>query len=94
MRLSKVLKIILIETFTLLKMLFTAILSVLLMVMARLDLTKACALHARQVADSSNGTTFPIMLPGDDEPSNPATIGYFINHLGINVRNATRSIEW
>ena len=31
---------------------------------------------------------------GSDEPSPPATKGYFINHLCLNVRNATESIEW
>jgi lactoylglutathione lyase len=52
----------------------------------------ACALHAREVASDEN--QYPIALPGDDEPADPATLGYFSNHLCINARNATESIRW
>ncbi|KAK4901727.1 hypothetical protein LTR27_001499 [Elasticomyces elasticus] len=56
----------------------------------------ACG-HLPKRAD--NGTdggevTYPYADPGDDLPSDPATTGYFINHLCINVRNATRTIDW
>lgn len=50
-------------------------------------------LHARQenVTDDSG---FPYVIPGDDTPSDPVSVGNFVNHLGLNVRNATASIEW
>jgi lactoylglutathione lyase len=37
---------------------------------------------------------YPWVVPGDDVPSDPGTKGYFINHLCINARNATASIDW
>lgn len=37
---------------------------------------------------------YPYADPGDNKPSSPATTGYFINRLCINVRNATESINW
>jgi lactoylglutathione lyase len=49
-------------------------------------------LLSRQASDS--GSEYPISIPGDDVPSDPATTGYFINHLCINVRNATKTIDW
>jgi lactoylglutathione lyase len=56
----------------------------------------ACALDTRAItARADNGTvTYPWPELGDDKPSPPATTGYFINHLALNVRNATRSIDW
>lgn len=42
-----------------------------------------------------NGTTtYPYADPGSDERSDPATLGYFSNHLSLNVNNLTRSIEF
>lgn len=37
---------------------------------------------------------YPWTEPGDETPSDLATTAYSINHLGINVRNATESINW
>jgi lactoylglutathione lyase len=37
---------------------------------------------------------YPKLLPGDDKESSPATAGYFINHLCINVGNMTESVNW
>jgi lactoylglutathione lyase len=55
----------------------------------------ACAHGPRDVAASAtDGTTFPQSILGSDDPSDPATTGYFINHLCINVRNATESINF
>jgi len=44
--------------------------------------------------DTAGNSTYPWQEPGDEAPSQPATTGYFINHLCINVRNATESIAW
>lgn len=44
--------------------------------------------------EAREGDEYPISKPGDDTPSNPATKGYFINHLCINARNATETIDW
>jgi lactoylglutathione lyase len=75
-------------------MLLVYLLQTLLVTFYSIRPAQACALHARQVADSTNATTYPIAIPGDDVPSDPATTGYFINHLCINARNATESIRW
>jgi lactoylglutathione lyase len=45
-------------------------------------------------AREGDAVQFPISKPGDDAPSDPATKGYFINHICINARNATESIDW
>lgn len=37
---------------------------------------------------------FPSMHFGNDAPSHPATTGYFINHLSINVKNLTASLDF
>ncbi|KPM35029.1 hypothetical protein AK830_g11543 [Neonectria ditissima] len=43
----------------------------------------------------SNGTLeFPYPELGTDAPSDPATTGYFINHLCLNVRNLTESVNF
>ncbi|SPO06389.1 uncharacterized protein DNG_09078 [Cephalotrichum gorgonifer] len=34
---------------------------------------------------------YPFTEPGSDEPSDPATKGYFMNHISLNVNNLTRS---
>jgi lactoylglutathione lyase len=47
-----------------------------------------CGLHTRQ-ADNSKNIQF-----GSDAPSDPATTGFFMNHLSLNVDNVTRSIEF
>lgn len=50
--------------------------------------------HAKRSTSDTDEITYPYPDPGDDTPSNPATTGYFINHLCINVRNVTESIAW
>lgn len=55
----------------------------------------ACAHGTRDVAVSpSDAGTFPQSIMGSDDPSDPATRGYFINHLCINFKNATKSIDF
>ncbi|KAF4453153.1 Glyoxalase/bleomycin resistance protein/dioxygenase [Fusarium austroafricanum] len=38
--------------------------------------------------------TTPAIVPGSDVPSDPATAGYFVNHVGITVSNVTRSLDF
>ena len=56
----------------------------------------ACGPLPRRAEGTSEQSemTYPYTVPGDDLPSDPATTGYFINHLCINVRNTTESINW
>lgn len=55
----------------------------------------ACAtpaqVHKRQEGEE---VEYPYADMGADTPADPATTSYFINHLSINVRNATESIKW
>lgn len=55
-----------------------------------------CNLHARQADTTSttDASTYPQELPGDDSPSSPITSGNFINHVCLNVRNVTESVNW
>jgi len=56
---------------------------------------RTCGQFPPRVAnDTGAETQYPIPMPGDDKPSDPATTGYFINHLCINARNATESVDW
>lgn len=72
-----------------------SLVSAMLMTSCCLTQTLACGLPVRRAA-ASNGSQveYPWAIPGDDVPSDPATRGYFINHLCINARNATESINW
>lgn len=57
--------------------------------------TTACVpenIARRQNADAA--AQYPAFNFGSDNASDPATKGYFINHLCINVRNATESIDF
>jgi lactoylglutathione lyase len=69
-----------------------------LIALSGLTQTWACGppeLHRRQTGATSGGNiTYPWAEPVDDTPSDPATKGYFINHLSINARNATETIDW
>jgi len=57
--------------------------------------TLACGqLTVRTSNNTGAVSEYPISIAGDDKPSDPATTGYFINHLCINVRNATASVDW
>jgi hypothetical protein len=61
------------------------------------QLISACAdsLLPRQTeSDITRNVTYPISELGADLPSDHSTLGYFINHLCIKVRNATESVEW
>ena len=77
-------------------MLFNVLLPLALLLASQpLTQPQACTLHPRQASPSNNSTiAYPWAQPGDDRPSSPATTGYFINHLCINVRNVTKSIDW
>ncbi|KEF54929.1 uncharacterized protein A1O9_09372 [Exophiala aquamarina CBS 119918] len=37
---------------------------------------------------------YPWAEPGDEAPSDPTTVAYFMNHISINVRDMTESINW
>ncbi|PVI01822.1 Glyoxalase/Bleomycin resistance protein/Dihydroxybiphenyl dioxygenase, partial [Periconia macrospinosa] len=52
--------------------------------------------HANIARRASENSTIPLknFIPGDDPPANPATMGYFINHIALQVSNVTRSREW
>lgn len=41
-----------------------------------------------------NNSTYPFIATGSDEPADLATTGYFINHVGLNTNNLTRSMEF
>lgn len=57
--------------------------------------TWACGPPSRQVKRAEGGEVeYPWFSEPDDTPSDVATTGYFINHIGINVRNVTESIDW
>lgn len=49
------------------------------------------ALACGPLPRSTNGSN-PVF--GSDAPSDPATIGYFVNHVSLNVNNLTRSIDF
>ncbi|OAA63995.1 Glyoxalase/bleomycin resistance protein/dioxygenase [Cordyceps fumosorosea ARSEF 2679] len=57
-------------------------------VLANLSLVLGCATHVRQASGLP-----PIDL-GSDAPSDPATTGYFLNHVSLNVRNLSASIAF
>ena len=45
--------------------------------------------------EASNTTsTYPFVKLGSDDPSDPATIGYYINHFSLNTNNLTRSMDF
>lgn len=44
--------------------------------------------------ENGSAPEYPLQIPGDEAASDPATKGYFINHLCINARNATETINW
>lgn len=44
-------------------------------------------------AQGTDGEMPPLTL-GPDEPADPATLGYFINHFSLNVQNLTASINF
>lgn len=71
---------------------------VLLMASCILNQAWACGLpdqiSRRTESNNSSEIEYPFSIPGDDVPSDPATKGYFINHLCINARNATETINW
>ena len=46
---------------------------------------------ARQEGNASLPFTY---TPGDDPPADTDTVSYFVNHVGINVANLTRTSEW
>ena len=52
----------------------------------------SCAPPLRR--DSTNNTSFPFVETGSDDPSDPETTGYFINHFALNTNNLTRSVDF
>ncbi|KAK5047811.1 hypothetical protein LTR84_006476 [Exophiala bonariae] len=65
---------------------------------ATIHQASACIHGARAVettsAAASTGEMFPQSIFGSEDPSDPGSLGYFVNHLCINVRNATESIDF
>ncbi|KAF5026900.1 hypothetical protein F66182_930 [Fusarium sp. NRRL 66182] len=49
---------------------------------------------ASTTPESNNDTKPSPFVPGSDEPSDPATTGYFMNKVGISVSNLTRSMDF
>jgi lactoylglutathione lyase len=41
-----------------------------------------------------DNTTYPYLIHGNETASDPATTGFFNNHLALNVRNVTASIDF
>jgi lactoylglutathione lyase len=61
------------------------------------QLISACThglLPLQTESDITRNVTYPISELGSDTPSDHSTLGYFINHLCMKVRNATESVEW
>ena len=78
-------------------MLFKASIAPLLLLgLQFLTQTWACTLPVLRRADGSqNGNeTFPSVVLGSDEPSDPATAGNFINHLCIISKNLTATMHF
>lgn len=50
--------------------------------------------HQAERTDMKGETTYPYTLAGDGAAPDPVTMGNFINHLCINVRNLTESVDW
>ena len=73
-----------------------ALTTLLLVAFNCLSHVTACPpLAPRQDPATSDGqVTYPWAAPGDDAPADPKTTGYFINHLCLNVRNASASIDF
>ncbi|KEF55816.1 uncharacterized protein A1O9_08567 [Exophiala aquamarina CBS 119918] len=58
-------------------------------------LASACGPLPRQEKEDANGgPTYPSFELGLDVPSDPATLGYFVNHLCINIKNVNESVDW
>ena len=53
------------------------------------NLASSCAIHARQ----ADGSAPPITI-GTDGPADPATIGYAINHIALNVVNFDKMYDF
>ncbi|KAH6885253.1 hypothetical protein B0T10DRAFT_91707 [Thelonectria olida] len=68
---------------------FTSLLSTALLLAS--PLTSACVTHMPVKRDNS---TYPYADYGSDTPADIATTGYAINHLCLNVRNITNSVEF
>lgn len=54
----------------------------------------ACVPNIRSTTDTAQNQTYPWSKLGSDAPSDPETAGYFVNHLSLNVKNVTRSVEF
>lgn len=52
----------------------------------------SAALACGSLPRSTSNETSPIV--GPDTPSDPETVGYFVNHVSLNVNNLTRSIDF
>lgn len=59
---------------------------------AATQLVSGCPPVSRQ--EDASPDTYPRLEVGEDVPSDPATKGYFINHLCISVRNIDESVDW
>jgi lactoylglutathione lyase len=63
--------------------------------LSALFLALALACDHEIISRQEGNASLPyIYTPGADPPSDPATVSYFVNHVGINVANSTRTSEW
>lgn len=44
--------------------------------------------------DGNNTSSYPYAVPGPEGSLDPATTGYFINHVSLNTNNLTRSLDF
>lgn len=44
--------------------------------------------------DTNSTSEYPYVTTGPEDASDPATTGYFVNHVDLNVNNITRSVEF
>ncbi|KAH8587444.1 Glyoxalase/Bleomycin resistance protein/Dihydroxybiphenyl dioxygenase, partial [Bisporella sp. PMI_857] len=57
-----------------------------------ISIAQSCAPQAP--ANNTGSNQFPQLIPGSNEPADPATTGFVLNHFALNVNNITRSIDF
>lgn len=63
--------------------------------LALAQLAQPVGAYSVRVPRATNDTqTPPVPILGSDEPAPAATTGYFLNHVSLNVKNITASIEF
>ncbi|KAJ4349334.1 uncharacterized protein N0V89_007948 [Didymosphaeria variabile] len=63
--------------------------------LSTLFFTSALACSEEIIARQEGNASLPFTYtPGNDPPADPETLSYFVNHVGINVANMTRTSAW